>query len=227
VSISTTISRLSGYYGRHGLRATARRAAVAVKRALSSTGMVLFYCDPSEVTLHPTNVGSGFTVELRNHCAELSAEELQAITSFWNPRLAHRNMIERFGNGALLWLIKSEGRLAGYGWTIRGGTLEPHFFPLGPSDVHFFDFHVFANYRGRGVNPFLVIHILCSLAAEGRGRAFIEAACWNAAQLSSLKKTPFHRSGCARKWTLFGRTIVCWAGSGTVRQGTGKQREGS
>ncbi len=32
--------------------------------------------------------------------------------------------------GALLWLIKSEDGLAGYGWTLQGRTIEPHYFPL-------------------------------------------------------------------------------------------------
>jgi len=90
------------------------------------------------------------------------------MTSFWNPKLAHQSMKERFGLGASLWLIKSRDKLAGYGWTLRGGTVEPHYFPLGQDDVHLFDFHVFPHYRGQGMNPFLVIHILRSLAAEGR-----------------------------------------------------------
>ena len=82
--------------------------------------------------------------------------------------------------------------------------------------MHLFDFHVFPQYRGRGINPFLVTHILESLARVGAGRAFIEAAEWNKAQLSSLTKTPFRRLGMARKLTIFRRTIVLWS-DGPVR----------
>jgi GNAT superfamily N-acetyltransferase len=116
----------------------------------------------------------------------------------------------RFGKGALLWLIKSEDSLAGYGWTLQGHTVEPHYFPLGKGDVHLFDFHVFPKYRGKGLNPFLVTHILRSVSADGGKRAFIEAAEWNKAQLSSLGRTPFRRLGWARKLTIFRHTIVCW-----------------
>ena len=77
------------------------------------------------------------------------------MTSFWNPKLAHRNIKERFDKGASLWLIKFEDRLAGYGWTLQGRTIEPHYFPLGQDDVHLFDFHVFPKYRGRGLTLFL------------------------------------------------------------------------
>lgn len=219
MSVSQAISRLSVYRRRHGLHATARRAAMAVKRALSSKGAILFYCDLAEETWPSIDFPSSIKVEQKASCTELCSEDLQAMTSFWNPDLSLRNINERFAKGALLWLIRSDAKLAGYGWTLRGSTIEPHCFPLSQCDVHFFDFHVFASYRGRGINPFLVIHILCSLAAEGRGRAFIEAADWNVAQLSSLEKTPFQRLGCARKWTLLGRTIVCWTGSGTARNG--------
>jgi hypothetical protein len=74
--------------------------------------------------------------------------------------------------------------------------------------VHLFDFHVISEYRGRGLNPILVRHILQVLADEGVERALIEAAEWNQPQLSSLARTPFRRMGLARKWRLWGRTIV-------------------
>ena len=97
---------------------------------------------------------------------------LQEMISFWNPKLAHQNMKERFGLGASLWLIKSRDKLAGYGWTLQGGTVEPHYFSLGQDDVHLFDFHVFPQYRGQGMNPFLVTSILSNLGKR-RGRACV------------------------------------------------------
>jgi ribosomal protein S18 acetylase RimI-like enzyme len=208
--ISNSLSRLATYYKRNGLGPTLRRGTLAVRRTLFSNGMVLLYCELSEEAPPPLDSESFLKVEQKRGCAELSRDDLRAMTSFWNPKLAYRNIHERFNRGALLWLMKSEGRLAGYGWTLQGLTIEGHYFPLGQRDAHLFDFHIFPQYRGRGMNPFLVGHILRRLAAEGVARAFIEAAGWNQAQLSSLGKTPFHRFGRARKWTFFGRTIVCW-----------------
>jgi len=40
---------------------------------------------------------------------------------------------------------------------------------------------------------------------------FIEAAEWNAPQLSSLRKTPFQKLGRARKFHALGKTVVIWA----------------
>jgi ribosomal protein S18 acetylase RimI-like enzyme len=210
MGISSAITRLAGYHKRHGFTATVRRLSLQARRALFSGRMVLFYCDLSASCSSTADIPSSLKVERHRNQGDLSPEHLQQITSFWNPRLAKRNIEERFERRASLWLIKSDGALVGYGWTLQGQTIEPHFFPLGPNDVHLFDFQVFPQYRGRGMNPLLVRYILRELAEECRGRAFIESAEWNHAQLASLWKTPFHRIGRAKKFTIFGRTMVCW-----------------
>jgi len=219
MSISSSISRLTVYCKRNGLRATLRR--LAARRALFPSRMVLFYCDLSTLRPPTAPLPSFLKVERHTNQVDLSLHDLQEITSFWNPDLARRNLKERFELGASLWFIKCEDNLAGYGWTLQGRTVEPHFFRLGPDDVHLFDFHVFAQYRGRGMNPSLVSYILRSLAAESHGRAFIEAAEWNQAQLVSLPKTPFRPLGWARKFTILRSTIVYWH----QNQATEHQRE--
>lgn len=218
MTISNSISRLAAYYTRHGFGATIRRAGLAVKRALLSNRMVVFYCDLARQTTAPVNIPSSLKVQRLRIYTELNPQDLQGMTNFWYPRQAHRNIRERFEEGASLWLIKSGDKLAGYGWTLQGTTIEPHYFPLTQDDVHLFDFHVLPEYRGQGMNPLLVNHILRSLAGECGGRAFIEAAEWNEPQLSSLRKTPFRRMGWARKSAIFHRTIVCWTHNKTVQQ---------
>ena len=210
MAISTAILRLADYYRRNGFWTTIRRAGLGAKRSLFSSRSVLFYCDLGVQSAPPPDLPGSLTVERKKSSAEICPEDLQEMASILNPKLAHQKMKERFGRGASLWLIKSRDKLAGYGWTLQGGTIEAHFFPLGQDDVHLFDFHVFPNFRGQGINPLLVTHILHRLAEGNAGRAFIEAAEWNQQQLSSLKKTPVRCLGCARKSTLFGRTIVWW-----------------
>jgi ribosomal protein S18 acetylase RimI-like enzyme len=217
MGITTSISRLGLYYRRYGAGPTARRTALAVSRALFSNRMILFYCDLNGRSLGLPNLPSSLKVERKRNEAEISPLDLEEIVQFWNSRLAHRSIKERFALGASLWMIKSEGRLAGYGWTLQGGTIEPHYFRLGPNDVHLFDFYVFPQYRGHGINPLLVMYILGDLMVEGVGRAFIEAAEWNHAQLASLRKTPFHRLGRAIKFAILWHTVVCWDESDTIK----------
>jgi ribosomal protein S18 acetylase RimI-like enzyme len=173
--------------------------------------MVLFYCDLSSQNWSASGLPDSLKVERKRDQAELGSQDLHDLTDFWNPKLARRRIKERFELGASLWLIKSEGRLAGFGWTLQGHSIEPYYLLLSPDDVHFFDFHVFPEYRGRGLNPLLVGDILRRLASECAGRAFIEAAEWNQPQLASLRRTPFHYLGSARKFTLLRRTVVSWA----------------
>jgi ribosomal protein S18 acetylase RimI-like enzyme len=211
--ISSSISRLTAYYNRNGLVATIRRAGLALKRSLFSSRMIVFYCDLGKLDMAPVKPPNSLRVECLRSYADLSQRDLREMTGFWNPKQAHRNIRERFEKGASLWLIKSEDKLAGYGWTLLGHTIAPYYFPLTSDDVHLFDFHVLTQYRGRGLNPFLVSQILRSLATAGRGRAFIEAAEWNQAQLASLEKTPFHRLGMARSSTILRHTFVSWVGN--------------
>ena len=137
---------------------------------------------------------------------QLDTREMRQLVNSSYPPSARRRLSERFARGASLWLFEIDNDLAAYGWTLRGDTIEPHFFPLGSNDVHLFDFFVFPEYRGRRLNPALVNDILSELAIESRyqGRAFIDAADWNTPQLHSLKRMSFHQLGCARKYELGG-----------------------
>jgi len=218
VSISTLVSRLTEYYKRHGFAATLRRAGLGARRMLFDGRMVVFYCDLYEGRLPQVIVSKALRVERIQALTELSPEDLQAMTSFWNPKLASGNIRERFEKGATLWMVECEGQLAGYGWTMQGQTIAPYYFPLGPDDVHLFDFHVLPSYRGRGINPCLVGQILDHLETNGAGRAFIEAAEWNNAQLSSLRKTQFRCLGLARSFTILGHTFVSWMRNDDVTQ---------
>jgi ribosomal protein S18 acetylase RimI-like enzyme len=211
MAISTAISRFSDYYRRNGFLATIRRAGVAAKRSLFSGRSVLFYCDLAKQTAPPRDLPSFLAVERKKSLADLGPEDLAAMTSVWNPKLVLKVMKERFDLGASAWLIKSRGKLAGYGWTLRGRTVEPHFFPLGQDDVQFIDFHVFPKFRGRGIDWFLMTEILRQLAADGIIRAHGEAGEWNQASIASFKMSSFHFLGKAKKWTVLGRTYVRWS----------------
>jgi hypothetical protein len=213
MSISTSISRFAVYFKRHGLGATVSRGVLAARRALFLNRAVLFYCDLSRLGFASADFPNSLKVERKRGLTEIDEQDLDQIVNVWNPKVAQRHLKERFEQEASLWLIKFKDQLAGYGWTLQGRTMEPHYFLLANDDVHLFDFYVFPRFRGQGMNPSLVAQVLQSLASDGWNRTFIEAAEWNQAQLCSLAKTPFRRLGLARKVTVFGMTLVCWAGS--------------
>jgi hypothetical protein len=109
MSLASSFNRLAEYFKRHGLAATFGRAGVAVRRSLFASRMVVFYCDLDDREPCRVSVPETFKIERVQSQSELRAEHFQQITSFWNPKLASRNIRERFGKGASLWLVDCEG----------------------------------------------------------------------------------------------------------------------
>lgn len=208
LTLPQPISRGLTFWRRHGFRATVQRAVVSMHRLFSSSRMVVFYCD----LLHPavSSLPSGLRAERKTSQAEIDPKDWDKMMNFSNAVECFCDFSERFRRGASIWLIWSEGNLAGYGWTMIGNTLAPYYHPFGPNDVHFFDFLIFPEFRGRNINPVLADHILLQMSAEHRTRAYIEVREWNKAQLRSLQKTKFQLAGIARKGCFFGRTLVAW-----------------
>lgn len=171
--------------------------------------MVLFYFDLQSSPLLAVDMAS-LTIERSCERETLLEQDYEEIVNFATPSITSRHIEERFRAGASIWLARWNGKLAGYGWSLTGRSIEPHYFAIAPSDVHLFDFLVFPEYRGHGINPALVMHILSSCRSEGCIRAYIEAAEWNEPQLKSLRKTGFRCLGKARKVKMIGRSVVVW-----------------
>jgi ribosomal protein S18 acetylase RimI-like enzyme len=213
MAVTESISRLVSYYERHGFGATLQRGRVFVQRFFLSRRFVVYYFDLSKNNAASLvqNWPEHLTVTRVARQDEIDAKDWEKIVNFWNPELSRRNFSRRFKEGATAWLIRSNGNLAGFGWTITGRSIQPHFLPFGPNDVHLFDFLVFPEFRGKRINPLLVNKILETLITENRTRAYIEVAEWNKPQLASLNHTGFHRLGLAHKTLFRGRTVVVWA----------------
>ncbi len=215
MAVTESISRLINYYERHGFGATLQRSRVFLRRLFLSRRFVVYYFDLSK------NAKASLLQDWPEHLTvarvsgqeEIEGKDWKKIVNFWNPELSRGNFSKRFREGATTWLIRSHGQLAGYGWTLTGRSIQPHFVPFGPNDVHLFDFLVFPEFRGQRINPRLVSYILNGLIAENRTRAYIEVAEWNQAQLASLSHTEFRRLGVAHKTLLRGRTVVVWGKS--------------
>lgn len=206
MSPTSSIARLWHYHRKHGFRGTLERAKIAFQRAVTTGQMVLYSCAlPVAGTLAPLGV-----LDRKKTFSTLSDDEMNRIGSHWNTDAMRKLAVERFAKSAELWLLRWNGTIAAYGWTLKGKTIEPHFFPIQADDVHLFDFFVFREFRGRSLNPSLVCQILESVGREGCKRALIEAAVWNRPQHASLAKTPFKRLGVARKFSLGKSTFVSW-----------------
>lgn len=213
MSLAGQVRRVCVFYSRHGFVATLLRAKTALTHRLFYNRMVVFYCDLPAVVVAPTRGAKKVDLSRLSEYSELQEQDFGALTSFWNPKQAQRDIADRFSKGASLWLLKSEGVLAGFGWTIRGRTITPYYFPIGQNDIQLFDFYVFPKFRGRAFHWLLTNYILRTLAKEGGQRAFADTGEWNQAQLASFRLTNFQRLGLARSRRVFGHTFISWVGT--------------
>src|ERR1051326_66234 len=145
------IRRAWCYARAHGVASTLKRAWLRSKQLLRGDRLVLFYCELRELgigTMEPVGEGKA---ELKQSQAELAVADAERIANISDPALQYHRMSKRFANGASLWLWRHDSQLAGFGWSITGKTIDTHFFPLSPEDVHLFDFFVFPQYRGQGI----------------------------------------------------------------------------
>lgn len=200
------LRRAMSFFKRNGLRASVIRGFLALYRLFFLGRMILFHCAlPVQNFAQP----QGVQVE-RVGQMTLSIGDHQRLANAWNPAIRAGQIAERFEAGSELWLAKLCEELVGFGWTIRGRTMEPHFFPIQADELHLYDFFIFPEFRGRGFNVALLSDILARSSAEGIWRAHIECAAWNKAQLHSLTKTPFSMYAEATKMCVLGRPVVLW-----------------
>ena len=202
----SAIARLWSFYRSRGLGSTLARCTESVRRLSYGGRMILFSCVlPTAPASHP----AGVSFE-RHSASSLGRAEFLGVFGEQDTAAREHELAVRFAAGGELWLVRWEGRLAAYGWTIQGSTIEPHFFPIQAEEVHFFDFFVAPPFRGRGINVALMLEVLARLSEHGVRRVHLECAAWNAVQLRSLGKSLFRRNGAARMFRLFGRSLVIW-----------------
>ena len=211
-------SKLKMYYKHQGLLYAFQRVVRKLGYMLLGNMIyyrrrhVLFYADLSNGKSKEIILPAGISIECSRRKEDICQRDWGIIRSNFSEKYLQSIMKERFAKGALLWLIKVSGDLAGYMWTIRGATDKPNVRTLTADEVNFFDAMIFENFRGRGLNPVLVNYVLSELQKQHCVRAFIETKTTNTAEIRSLAKTDFCRYGLAQShlhWER-GQIIVRW-----------------
>lgn len=208
---SFIVFRLCCYFRKNGIVKTIGRGLQLIWQSIFRKRRLLFYVDLLKLPDERSNLSEDLTVEYRKSEDEISEEELDALILYRRERIIKHQLKDRFSKRARLWLIKLNGQVAGFVWSVRETTIEPYYFPLTSSDVHLFDNEVFHDYRGRGINSHLVNYVLFTLKEEGMVRAYIETAVRNVREIRSLAKTYFSNYGSATRFRIFGHNISSWS----------------
>ena len=184
------IFRLVRCFKKKGFLETIHRSFVVLLHSFLRRRL-MFYVDLPNLPHRNLELPENHTVEYRKNQKDISSEEFEALAYYKGERIIKEQFKERFGRGARLWLMKLDGRAVGLVWTVNQKTVEPYYFPLTEKDVHIFDNEIFCDYRGRGINTWLINYVLFTLKEKKMIRAYIETRVDNVSEIKSLAKTYF------------------------------------
>ena len=205
------IKRAIRYYKSRGLVQTISRTAVSVKRLLFHSKTIIYSACVSDLENSKYPSVDEYTVQRIRERDGFSSEDFDALLKYYDKTVLEHQLTQRFNLGAEIWLIKENNELLGFNWSIINSSIGKYFFPLLERDVFIFDQIVFNEFRGRGINAKLTMHILRTLKQENIMRAYISMKEWNKANVKAISKTAFQKIGKARKMNFFGREIVIWS----------------
>lgn len=205
------LRRLGHYYQKGGLLKTCRRVVEYPYRAIFKNQRILIYADLGKVGDSVLILPAGILIERKNTYDEAVQLDMQTMIDYWNKESMTERVKGRFAKGAILWVVKLRGEIAGFVWSISGKMLSPWYLPVTPHDGYILDAVTFEEYRGRGLYPLLMNYVLGKLKSEGISRMVGELYTTNTSSIRGLEKTHYRQFGKARKFRVFGRNITIWS----------------
>lgn len=208
--------RFIRYYKRHGLLQTIERIIEKSLQALFKNDYIVFYYDLLLFDEHEAQKPPNITIESITKENKIEKEDLNGLIEHIGEEITLIELKERFAKLAVLWMIKVDGKLAGYVWSIGKSTYKcpgPHYFPLCDNDVYLFDGSVLPQYRGRNLFPLLLKHVLYGVKKLGFIRVIFDAHEWNVSVHKSFSKVGMKKLGVVRKYRFWGRNFLLWKNS--------------
>jgi hypothetical protein len=157
--------------------------------------------DPSELHRVPVLDVPGYHIECLSTLAELQHLEQELREC---PGLLPDNVMRLHAFGALFWVGRMNGRLASLGVSRRGALARDYFWPLAPSCVMLSHFGTVPGFRGRGLYPAMLAHILRELAPDHVEHFVIDCGDWNMGSRRGIEHAGFRHIGYG-KATVRGR----------------------
>lgn len=205
------LARVMNYYKKKGSLSTLRRIYEQPYRMIFKNQRILIYAELNEVKDSVLALPPDIMIDRINTHDEAVRPDMHKMKDYWDKEKMTYKVMERFSNGAVLWIIKLNKDIAGFVWSISGKTVSRCYLPLTPHDAYILDALTFEEYRGRGLYPLLMNFVLGKLKSEGVSRIVGELYASNTSSIRGLEKTYYHMFGKARRFHLFGRNITIWS----------------
>jgi GNAT superfamily N-acetyltransferase len=101
-------------------------------------------------------------------------------------------MRREFAEHGVLWLAIMDNELAAYQWSRLGKYTPRWFVPVGENDVLIFATVTMERFRGRGIGPAMMCHIIAT-ETPICGEAYVDCAVWNHPAVRFIEKAGFQR----------------------------------
>jgi ribosomal protein S18 acetylase RimI-like enzyme len=101
-------------------------------------------------------------------------------------------MRQEFAEHGVLWLAIMDEQVAAYQWSRLGRYTPRWFVAVADNDVLIFATVTMEGFRGRGIGPAMMCHIINSETALC-GEAYVDCAVWNRPAIRFIEKAGFHR----------------------------------
>jgi hypothetical protein len=203
--------RLVRYYKRTGLRQVIKRIIEKLYLALFKRDNIVFYYDLTLFDEHKMQNPPNVTIESKTSETQIGKEDLYSLFEHIGEEIILKQLKDRFLKAAVLWMIKVDGKLAGYVWSIGSSKLlGPYYFPLCEKDVFLFDGSVLPQYRGKNIYPLLLANVLHGVKQTCFIRAICDATEWNISVQKSFSKVGMKRLGIVKKFRFLGRNFLLW-----------------
>jgi hypothetical protein len=201
------VYRLFRYYKNKGLTNTIHRMGQKLKQKIFQNAEIIFYSDLQKLDPEEVKLPEDFLVEAIESEKEIIDKDKKQLVDYVGREEIEYNIREGFSKSAILWLMKQNGNVIGFIWSIKDSSIKPYFFPLGENDVMLSDGAVLPEYRGRNIFPRFLTKVFYELKKRNAVRVIFDANISNKSVLRSFEKI-HGKKLCVVKRNLFlGRNI--------------------
>jgi RimJ/RimL family protein N-acetyltransferase len=117
-------------------------------------------------------------------------------SSFWPASARTEAPVERehidhgFANGGVFWIAYIGEHIAGFQWSVRGRFVKKYSVNLDPDDLVIYGAVTFNAFRGRGIHPATIRHIIENEATDDVD-VYCDTAEWNVVAQRNIEKSGF------------------------------------
>ena len=174
---------------------------------------VIWLTDLTKVDSEGFSMPEGIEIKRYHSIDEIDKEDYKVLIERGTSLMGSAASIlvrERFEKGAVLWLLRENGQLAGYRWTIINNHVTPTYFPHTETDAHSIGTEIFPDFRGGHMFRLFDEGLKTILKKEGSKRYYSETFLWNKRAVKAILKTSSRKIGIATRFSIFSKNIVIW-----------------